>query len=311
MRIYKIFLLVCAVYAISGCTNVVYQHRDMAGNESTWGNTQIYCMWVNGWFKTNISNPDRHEYSPDVHHQSKEIVFLVAGNKIHIMDSNGNNVMEVPNAPQDAGRPRWSRGDAKKFILFSHPASSSQSAIYLITPDGNSLMKITSPSLTQKHEVVDSIDDNFIVFSQFDSANNQDRDLYVKYIWSNQAELKLTDTPDSSETLPVVSHDGKLLAYRVSFGSDQDDQVHVAQFNGPQNITVLHTIDLKLPADINISGIDFSRDDQELFISTQAEGISGNLINRKQEIFRVDLDGDNQMRLTNNMDEDSYPSSVP
>ncbi len=311
MRIYKTILLMCVFYALSGCAKVVYQHRDMAGEEPTWGKAQIYSMWVNGWFKTNISNRDRFEYSPDVQHHSKKIVFLAAGNKIHIMDSNGSNVTEVPTAPQDAGSPRWSRGEGGSFILFSHPASTAQSAIYRIAPDGSALTKITSPSVTQKDEVADSIDDKHIVFSRYDSANNYDRDLYVKYIWDNRPEVRLTNTPDRSETLPVVSHDGNLLAYRVYFGVNQDDQVHVAMFDSPTSITVLHTVDLQLPADINISGIDFSRNDKELFISIQAEDVAGNLINRKQEIFRVLLNGSNQQRLTNNADEDVYPSSIP
>lgn len=309
MRVYKMIILMCVFYALSGC--VVYQHRDMAGEEPTWGKTQIYRMWVNGWFKTNISNRDRYEYAPDIHHKSKKIVFLIEGNKIHIMDSNGSNVREVLNAPMDAGSPRWSRGKGGGFILFSHPFSTAQSAIHRIASDGSALTKITNPSVSQKDEVADSIDDKHIVFSRYDSANNHDRDLYVKYIWDNRPKVRLTNTPDTSETLPVVSHDGKLLAYRVSFGPGQDDQVHVAKFNGPASISVLHTIDLQPPADINISGIDFSRNDKELFISTQAKDVPGTLINRKQEIFRVRLDGSNQKRLTNNADEDVRPSSIP
>ena len=186
-----------------------------------------------------------------------------------------------------------------------------QSAIYRISADGSGLTKITSPSATQKDEVADSIDDKFIIFTRYDTANNHDRDLYVKYIWDNRPEVRLTNTPDRSETLPVVSHDGKLLAYRASFGVDRDDEVHVARFTDPSTITVMHTIDLQLPADINISGIDFSRTDRELFISTQAKDVGGNLINRKQELFRVSLDGSGQRRLTNNADEDTHPSSIP
>ena len=311
MRIFRTILIMCMFYSLSGCATVVYQHREMAGEEPTWGKAQIYRMWDNGWFKTNLSNRDRDEYEPDVQHRSQQIVFLAEENKIHVMDGNGSNVTEVPVAPLDAGAPRWSRGEGGSFILFSHPTSFMQSAIYRIAPDGSALTKITSPSVTQKDEVADSIDDKHIVFCRFDSANNYDRDLYVKYIWDNRPEVKLTNTPDRSETLPVVSHDGRLLAYRVYFGTGQDDQVHVASFNGPASITVLQTIDLQLPADKNISGIDFSKNDKELFISIQVNDVAGNLMNRKQEIFRVRLNGTHQQRLTNNADEDICPSAVP
>jgi hypothetical protein len=50
--------------------------------------------------------------------------------------------------------------------------------------------------------------------------------------------------------------------------------------------------------------------DKKLFISTQANDVDGNLINRKQEIFSVLLDGSNQQRLTNNADEDVYPNLI-
>ncbi len=133
----------------------------------------------------------------------------------------------------------------------------------------------------------------------------------MKYIWDNRPEVRLTNTPNQAETLPVVSHDGKMLAFRVSLGINQDDQIHVARFTSATSITVMNVIDLNLPADINISGIDFSPDDQELFVSTQAADVPGNLVNRKHEIFRVRLDGSNQLRLTNNSDEDVYPSAVP
>jgi len=282
----------------------------MAGEEPTWGKPQIYRMTVNGWFKTNLSNRDRYEYAPDVQHHTKKIVFLTGGNMIHVMENDGSNVVEVPNAPHDAGAPRWSRAEGGNFILFSHPASTANAAIYRIAPDGSGLTQITTPALSQKDEVADSIDDKHIVFSRYD-ATTHDRDLYVKYIWDNRPEVRLTNTPGTSETLPVVSHDGSMMAYRVYLGVNQDDQVHVARLDSPTSITVLHGIDLQLPADINISGIDFSRDDTALFVSTEADDVSGSLINRKQEIFRVNLDGSGQRRLTNNADEDVTPSAVP
>ena len=311
MNNYKALVLICGFFFLSSCAYVVHQHRDMAGEQSQWGYSQVYRMWVNGWLQKNISNRARNEYSPDVRHDGKKIVFLTGMNEIHIMNIEGNSVIAVPNALQDAGAPRWSRGETDYFILFSYPASFAQSSIYRIAPDGSGLTKITNPSPTQKDELADSIDDKHIVFVRYDSANNHDRDLYIKYIWDNRPEVRLTNTPNKSETLPVVSHDGKMLAYRVVSETNQDDQVHVARFNSPTSITVLYTIDLQSPADINISGIDFSRNDKELFISTQASDVAGNLINRKQEIFRVRLDGSYQRRLTNNADEDVYPSAIP
>ncbi|MGD9176143.1 MAG: hypothetical protein PVF29_18400 [Desulfobacterales bacterium] len=63
-------------------------------------------------------------------------------------------------------------------------------------PHGSALTKITNPSPNQKDEVADSIDDQHIVFSRYDPANNFDRDLYVKYIWDHRPEVRLTNTPE-------------------------------------------------------------------------------------------------------------------
>lgn len=54
MRINRTLVFACALLLSSACTRVVYQHRDMAGEEPTWGKPQIYRMTVNGWFKTNL-----------------------------------------------------------------------------------------------------------------------------------------------------------------------------------------------------------------------------------------------------------------
>lgn len=311
MYILKRLIVLLLVMALPGC--IVYQHRDTPTDDNTsWGKSQIYRMMTNGWFKRNISNRDRNEYLPDVHHKTGRIVFLAGANKLHVMDSNGDNMFEVPGAaPHDAGSPNWNRGAAGDFILFTHPASYAVSAVYRISPDGSNLVKITNPSATQKDESVDSIDDKHIVFTRMDTANNYDRDLYVKYIWDNRPVVRLTTTPNVSETQPVVSHDGSMLAYRASFGVNRDDEVHVARFNSATSVSVIHTIDLQLPAGVNIAGIDFSKDDQELLISTQTTDVVGSAIERKKEIFRTNLDGSNQTRLTNNTDLDVHPSAVP
>ena len=310
MNISRHLIVPILVMTLPGC--IVYQHRDTpADDSSTWGKSQIYRMMTNGWFQQNISNRDRDEYSPDVHHHTGRIVFLAGMNKLHVMDSNGDNMFEVAGAPQDTGSPAWSHEKSDDLILFTHPASVANSAVYRISPDGSNMAKITNPAATQSDESVDSLSGKHIVFTRLDTANNYDRDLYVKYIWDNRPEVRLTSTPNVSETQPVVSHDGTMLAYRASFGSGRDDEVHVARFTGATSISVIHTIDLQLPAGINISGIDFSENDQQLFISTQSTDVAGSAIERKKEIFRTNLDGSNQTRLTNNSDQDVYPNAVP
>jgi hypothetical protein len=291
--------------------DLIYVHQPFPF-EAPSGNSQIYRMASDGGGTTNLSNNAHYEFSPDVHHQDGRIVFISTrpgGDRIHIMDRDGGNVTAVANTP-GAGMPRWSRGP-EPFIVHTYPANGVNSAIHMIQPDGSGAQQITHPGPDEADEMADVIDGKHIVFVRLNRAANFDRDLYIKYIWDDRPPVNLTNSPNTSETLPVVSHDGRLLAYRVFLGAGQDDQVHVAEFDTEGTLNVLHTVDLDLPADINISGIDFSNDDQWLYISTQASDVPGNLINRKQEIFAVRLDGTEQRRLTNNTDADTYPSALP
>jgi len=64
--------------------------------------------------------------------------------------------------------------------------------------------------------------------------------------------------------------------------------------NDMSNISVLSAIGLTLPAEVNVSGIDFSTDDTCIYFSAQVYDVCGSLINRKQELSSVRLDGTNQ-----------------
>ena len=305
-----IMLVIISFLLNSSCKKVVYAHRQISA-DTTLNNSQIFKMDTDGSNIESISDPNSSDYAPDVRHDGRRIVFLSGGNFIYTMDLDGNNVTAIPGVPFDAGCPRWSRGEGGWFILFTAPASQLHSSIYMIDLDGSNLTQITSPGTNQDDESLDSIDDKHIIFSRYDRDDNHDRDLFIKYIWDDRPEVQLTNTPNQSETIPVVSHDSRYLAFRVSLGIGFDDQVHVARFTSATSIEILHMIDLDYPADVNISGIDFSDNDSRLFVSTQASDVPGNLINAKQEIFSMNLDGSNQQRLTNNTDSDTWPSSVP
>jgi len=287
---------------------IVYDHTPFPFDAPS-GNSQIFKMGALGNNPVNLSNNAHFEWSPDVHHQTKEIVFeTTRANALHRMDINGGNVTEIPDT-LGAGSPKWGRGP-RPFIVFTYPAWGANSAIYRINPDGSDRVQITSPSTTESDGSADVVNDKFIIFTRTDRANNFNRDIFLKYVWDDRAAVRLTNTTDRSETLGVVSHNGQMIAFRVFIGAG-DEEIHVASLNtGTGTIAVLHTIRLSLPATYNISGIDFSTDDTRLYVSVQVNDVPGNLINRMQELFSIRLDGGGQHRLTLNSDADEYPSAV-
>jgi len=304
--------LLFSALLLGGCADyVVYTHRDTTGDESSWGDYQINRMSSNGWFKSNISNRSRDEFYADVRNDGNKIIFRVFGGSVEVMDIDGSNPVAVPNIPNTAGWPRWSRGFPQYFIVYSDHPGSGNAAIWRIREDGSQQVQITHPGPNETDQTADVVDDKHIVFDRFDTNNNYRGDLYLKYVWDGRPPLQLTNTPNISESIPIISHDRTMVAYRTVLGAGQDDQVRVAGISTHSGLSPLYTIDLIAPADINISGITFSKDDTQLFISTQADDVPGSSINRKQEIFRVNLDGSNQARLTNNSDWDAGPSAIP
>lgn len=282
-------------------------------NPSSWGNTQIFRMNNDGSNLVNLSNRNRSEKMPSVSYDSKQIVFVANANNLYVMAIDGSEMQLIPNAQNDVGYPKWSRGNRGKFILYNYPYSRANSAIYRINPDGSNLTQITHPAPNENDVQAVSIDDQYIIFRRFDQSSFPWKsDLYVKNIWDNSSEVLLTNTPPNCELyLPVVSHNGKKIAYRIRNLVAVGDRVHVAEFSGANTISPGYDLNLESPASMNISGIDFSADDKELIISLQANDVSASQISRKQEIFKVSLDGSNQKRLTLNSDMDEYPSVIP
>ena len=58
------------------------------------------------------------------------------------------------------------------------------------------------------------------------------------------------------------------------------------------------------------SGTSFRGDDQGLYVSVQASGVPGSDIGKKQEIFSIGIDGQNQQRLTSNEWGDTSPVAI-
>lgn len=297
---------------LSGCANLVlYTHQDTSGDPSTWGQKQIYRMWTNGWFQTNISNRNRSEMAADVRDDGAKVVIQVFGGTIEVMNSDGSNPVAVPNVPNGASWPRWSLGFPHYFLVYCDNPGSGHAAIWRVQEDGSQQAQITHPGPTQTDQVADVLDNKHIVFDRFDSSNNYRGDLYLKYIWDNRPPVRLTNTPNLSESHPVISHDHTKVAYLASSGSGSVE-VRVAGITTYSGLTPLYAFTLSPPASgVNITGVDFTKDDSQLFISAEASDVPGTIINRKQEVFRVNLDGSNQVRLTNNSDWDSQPSAVP
>jgi len=127
-----------------------------------------------------------------------------------------------------------------------------------------------------------------LVFSRYDRTT-QRYDLYTTAADGAGGAQRLTQTADISETLPAVSHDGLLLASRSFYHSPPPrDAIRIFQVG---SWSLVREISLPPPAEINFSGIGFSRDDQRLFFSAQAAGVTAPNVQNRQEVFSIKIDG--------------------
>jgi len=308
----KTLFLSGAISTLGACAETVYTFQDFH-DDGTSSNSQIYKMTGIGGNITNLTNNAHSNGSADVRHDGTKIAFRSirggANGHIYTMDMNGANQTVVPNT-LSAGAPKWSRLIGTNTLFFTNHIHTTNEAIWRIKTDGTDKAQVTFPNPGEDDEYATDLDGKFIVYQRHYSAN-QDRDLFAKYVWDNRPEVQLTNTPNISESLPVASHNGHMIAYRAFHGGGVNDQIIVAHFQPGVGLTTLHTINPAMPVNTNISGIDFAANDAGLYFSAQADDSNLNPINRRQELFFINFDGAGQVRLSTNTDSDTSPSTVP
>lgn len=296
-------LMLATLFLICGCGASLIFVSDRDGRD------QIYSMAGNGFNQHNLSNSSSHEHFPDLSPDATKIAFSSfrnpPGENIYIMDLDGQNVRQVTTGTGQRTRPRWAPNG---LIAFTYPAHTQGARIWTIRSDGSGLAAVTSPGPNESddngHDFYDA--GRMIVFSRYDGTT-QKRDLYATKSDGTGAPQQITNTPDVSEVAPVVSHNGRLLAYRAFFHGTGRDAIRIVSTG---NWALVREITLQPPADINISGISFRGDDEGLYVSVQASGVPGPDIGKKQEIFSIGIDGQNQQRLTNNEWGDTSPAAI-
>ncbi len=294
--------LYAALLILSGCHRVVFvSDRD--------GRQQIYKSWANGSFQTNISNNSYTDDFPDLSPDADRIVFAsfreLAGQNLYIMDLDGTNLQQVTTGTGQRILPRWAPND---LIAFVYPAYSQSSQIWTVKSDGTGLRQLTFPTANES----DAAGHDFyaagkrLVFSRYDRTTRR-TDLFSTAVEASGAVQRITQTPDISETLPAVSHDGRLLACRAFHFTPPRDAIRIFEVG---SWALVREISLPPPAEINISGISFSRDDQRLFFSAEAADVHAPSQEKRQEIFSIKLDGTDLQRLTANQASDFLPVAI-
>ncbi|HWT01725.1 MAG TPA: hypothetical protein VN256_15875 [Pyrinomonadaceae bacterium] len=273
--------------------------------------SQIYKMDADGGHTVKLSKDPYYAVWPDVHHKTRRIVFWSERppGGLFTMNMDGWDVRFIPNAPPGSLYPKWGKSASDPFIVYIATLSRQNSAVYRIRPDGTGLKQLTVTEGQEADEAVDVAGDKYIIFARRLWKGRHDRDLFLKSMKDDRAPVNLTKTREVTETLPAVSHDGRKIAYRVV--RESDEEIHVAELDTKaRSIRLLHVIRMGPPAVHNLTGIDFSADDERLFFSVEVTDVSERWLSHRQEVFSVRLDGSEWTRLTRNGEMDAWPSVV-
>lgn len=182
------------------------------------GTKHVYRMKYNGNSQEPFSPITGTTFNyPDVSHDGNKIVYTdgqnVFTNDLNDIGGVSQKQLLVPQQGRKANL-RWaSRHPVVGYANYENGKAS----IFLSATDasGANPHQVTYPSGSESdgggHDFY--VDNNVqnIVYSR-------DGDLYYMFYNGTQPPNRITNTPGTvMETLPVVSHDGQLLAYRVSF----------------------------------------------------------------------------------------------
>jgi Tol biopolymer transport system component len=309
--LFSIFLV--SLLFVSGCAQRLVFERGNGINEA-----QIYTMRITGRFPSNISNNIFVDSSPnvcpdgktiafsssrDIQRATREIDVYRSSKDIYMMNTNGSNVRQLTHG---TGRARDPKCSGQGLIAFAAPVNGVD-RIWTVRTDGTGLREVTNPGLNEKDVGCDFYDDGRrIVFVRVDEPTGRS-DLYSVSFDGSQAVQRITNTLDVSENLPVVSHDGRLLAYVASSPGTGNTSIRLMNVG---SWALINEIAMQPPASKVIRSLGFSCDDKQLFVSVESSDVSGNYQPYKFELFSIKTDGTDQKRVTRNGVGDYWPSAI-
>ena len=201
---------------------------------------------------------------------------------------------------------RWSPDQLT--VAYAEFFAPTQVALWLAATSGANSLQVTWPTGSQSdgwgHDFYrDANGAQSLVYSR-------DEQLYSMYFNGTQPATRiLNDGPTFQQSLPTISPDNSLLAFRSAtmlMAQGAIDHIRVVTVGTWQNRygIVLPSAQIR-PG--SISGISFSCDNQKLYVAADPVTAPAGM----HEIFSVKLDGTGLTRLTNNGVFDSQPNAVP
>jgi Tol biopolymer transport system component len=301
---------------IAGCSPEIVFTR---GHESAL-TPQIYRMKADGTQETNISQSVFSSAFPDASPAGNTIAFssgTIAGGSVgnvHLMPVNGGERTQLTAGTFQKAFPRWGLREYGKRIVYSQLGDGGTRRLYIVDTNGAAYV-LTNPG----PDYADTAADIFynpadglykVIFSRTHLPTQRKRLFFINADGTGEARMITKDIHDDEE-MPVVSHNGRFVAYRATRNTADSyfEAVRVMTVNDWQPAS---EIKLRVPDQINIRGIGWSRSDRRLYVSMETSDVTDvQYTEERAEIFSMTLHGADQKRLTKNKVPDYWPNGVP
>jgi len=296
-------LLGAIAFLAGGCTDQLVFVRDDGGVR------KIFRMDSDGGAQQRISpaGATTHMY-PDVSPDGQKIAYT-DGIRVFISnlgDIGGSSQVQLSTGTGTKTWLRWSPD--QQVIAYTQFISGTQAGIWLAATSGVNSLQVTFPTGSQS----DGGGHDFYLGpgSVQNLVYSRSGTLYTMFYNGTQPATPITSsgTATNTHTLPVVSHDNKLLAYRLAYmlaSVGTIDAIQVVEVGtwAPRFAVILPSPQVRQGS---ISAIAFSCDDQRLYVTVETAAGAGD----RHEVYSVKLDGGDLRQLTSNAVFDSQPSAI-
>lgn len=254
------------------------------------GNKEIYTMSTNGFGQVNISNNPALDVNPSWSPDGTKIAFNSDrdGNpEIYVMNADGSNVTRLTFLGPTDGSPSWSP-DGTKIAFQTNRAGVQNFEIFVMNADGTNQTRLTNSAGNDLHPRW-SPDGRQIIF---DSLRDGNAEIYVMDS-DGTNQTRLTNNTVSDQ-IPSFSPDGTQILFQRHVNSTTA-QILLMNVNGirPRQLTTTGA---------NFSPA-FSPDGTKISFQSSRDG--------NPEIYTMDADGSNEVRLTNDPEFDGVTTWQP
>jgi Tol biopolymer transport system component len=224
--------------------------------------------------------------------------------EVYRMRANGSDQRRLSDTAGVAnGDPQWS-ADGQKIVFTNHPAFREiDSEIYAMDSDGSDEVNLTDDTAWDREPAwFPSGDRIAYVSDRTTDGSGTEVDVYALQLGSSgdTQPVRITHTPSYRESGPVVSPDGKQIAFALADPLTGGYDIYVMRSepqsptNQPKRLTFFGTRGAYDP--------DWSPDGKQ--IAFVGDG-------PQSDIYVMNADGTDQTRITSNPAQDSYPAFSP